>query len=248
VYEDALELVYSRDTDIQNDKEILQALSSDSTLSIPESWEKIVHIQNGSIRYAACRCFLNNCFGENKVDYVGDLRVVFSLFDTTIILPGSENMTKPQVMVKFNSLPKLLEHPNKDGEAMDSAEREAEQYAALLRRQGSALERVKMRVPVRSKLWSDLTCRLYYFFSLYPSDVIHGRSDVEYWEALKEREQAKRKDKDRVNWMDWNTQRKTAQFFKEEIYPKLKLFDMPIFIQNDQQTISVEKFFSLVFN
>lgn len=243
MYEDALELLNSRDADIQNDKSILQVLSATS-LSTPTAWDKIIHIRNGSIRYAACQSFLNETVGKCEVCQSGDIRVIFSLFDTTISLPGKA-ATDQQITVSFETILRPIESPNAQYKIVSQKEKDAEQYLSLLRHKGAISELVRVRVPEDSKFWSDWICCLYYIFILHPSDLIHSRNGVGYWEALLDEERMKRKRRERKDWEDWNAQRRTVQYFKEKLYPKLYLFELPISIQINQRAYPVDKFFSL---
>ena len=242
MYESAWELLHSRDDDIQNDKSILHLLST-TTLSTSEAWNKIVHIRNGSIRYAACHSFLGKEVGKNEVQQTGDTRVVFLMEDATISLPGQSAATQ-QITVSLNDLPNLVDHPTKS-ETMCSAEKSVEKYLSLLKSNGSVPELVRARMPEESKYWSDFGCRMYYYFVLHPCDVIQDRDTILYWESVLDEEKEKRKSRDRKNWEDWNAQRRIVQYFKEEIYPKLLAFELPVFIRINQRVYPAEKFFSL---
>lgn len=244
MYEDALELVNSRSKDIQNDQYILNQLST-SSLSIPESWDQIVHIRNGAIRHAACRSFLNEEIGKGEVRQTGDVRVVYSTEDVTIMLPGKSD-AKKQISVEFDGLSHLASNPNSGDDTPSKQELNTDAYVSLLRKNGPIPDRVRLRGPEGKELWSDLGCYLYYFFILHPSDIIHGRSELSYWEAQQDVEKQERETRKRERWLAWTAQRKLVSFFNEQIYQKLLLFEMPVFIQVDQVSMPADKFFALV--
>lgn len=238
MYEDAIKLANFRDNDIQNDKKLLQQLIT-TPLSVPETWDKIVHIRNGAIRYAACESFLSDQIGKGEVRQAGDIRAVYSLSDANISLPcGSD--TRRQITVSFDSLPHLFECPNTKDDKFSKEEKAAEAYASLLRQHSPIPERVRLRVQ-GSKEWTNWECYLYYIFLLYPSDLIHGREELNIGKQNRMRRGWRRKDRDKKKWADWNAQRQTVMFFKENIYPKLQMFEMPVMIQVGQLTLSVDE-------
>lgn len=243
MYEDALELLHSRDADIQNDKENLHTLTTTS-LSVPKAWDKIVHIRNGAIRHAACRSFLNVQIGQGEVRQTGDTRVIYSLLNTTILLPG-EAAAERQIIVSFDSLARLVNRPDTKSKAVSMEEKGVELYISLLKCNGSIPDRVKARLPKESEFWSAWACRLYYFFILHPCDIIHDRDSLCYWENLLDEVKQSKKNSERKAWEDWSVQRRTVLFFKEKAYPKLLLFELPIVIQINQQIYPVDKFFDL---
>lgn len=244
MYEDALELANSRSRDIQNDQNILNQLSTTS-LSIPEAWDQIVHIRNGAIRYAACCSFLNEEIGKGEVRQTGDVKVVYSTEDITIMFPGGSD-TKKQISVIFEKLPCLTSNPNSDNEIPSKQELDTDAYVSLLRKNGSIPDRVRLRGPEGKEFWSDLGCYLYYFLILHPSDIIHGRSELSYWEMQQDVERQKRQDRKKEKWLAWTAQRKLVSFFNEQIYQKLLLFELPVFIQVNQSWMPADKFFALV--
>lgn len=244
MYEDAMDLANSRSKDIQNDQHILQQLST-SSLSIPEAWDQIVHIRNGAIRYAACNSFLNEEIGKGEVRQAGDIKVVYSAEDITIIFPGGAG-TKKQISVIFDKLSCLVSNPNSDTDPLSKEELATNAYVSLLRKNGAIPDRVRLRGPEGNELWSDLNCYLYYFFILHPSDIIHGRSELSYWEAQQEADERKRQAKKKEQWLAWYAQRQQATVFNEMIYKKLLLFGIPIFIQFDQMQMPAENFLAFV--
>ena len=90
MYEDAIELMNSRSEDIQADQKTLDVLST-SSLSIPESWDKIVHIRNGAIRHAACCSFLGEAVGQGEVRQAGSIRVVYTTPDASLHIPDRKS-------------------------------------------------------------------------------------------------------------------------------------------------------------
>lgn len=243
MYEDAMELIDSRSADIQNDRKILDVLST-SSLSIPEAWDRIVHIRNGSIRHSVCCSFLKEKIGDGEVRQAGDVRVVYSIADATISIPGSCEGQK-QILVSLDRISSLVDCPNTKKEKPSREEEELGAYISLLKHNAPIPERVRLRDPdIRAK-WSDFTCCLYYFFILHPADIFQGKSELDYWEALQATERMCRKEREREAWAAWNAQRNNAAYFKKEIYPSLLPFKIPIFIRLDGATIPADKFFSL---
>ena len=244
MYEDALELVNSRSKDIQNDQYILNQLST-SSLSIPESWDQIVHIRNGAIRYAACCSFLNEEIGKGEVRQTGDVKVIYSTEDMTIMLPGKSD-SKRQICVTFDKLPCLTSNPNSSEDSPSKQELDINAYVSLLRRNGSIPDRVRLRGPADARFWPSFACYLYYFIFLHPSDIIQGRCELSYWEAQQEMKKQERQNRMKKKWLDWTAQRNLVSYFSERIYQKLLLFEMPVFIQVDQSLMPADKFFAYV--
>lgn len=243
MYEDAMELINSRSEDIKNDQKILDVLSTTS-LSIPDSWDKIVHIRNGAIRHAACRSFLEETIGKGEVRQAGDVRVIYVTPDASLHIPCIRD-DKQRIIVSLTSLENISPQPSNNGNTPSKKEEELEAYIFLLKNRGPIPDIVRMRDPESRSDWSDAFCRLYYFFVLHPSDIFQGRSEVEYWEALEATERIGRKEKDREAWSSWNAQRNTVTYFKRNIYPKLLPFDFPIYFQTDGACFSADKFFSM---
>lgn len=243
MYEDAIELMNSRSEDIQADQKTLDVLST-SSLSIPESWDKIVHIRNGAIRHAACCSFLGEAVGQGEVRQAGSIRVVYTTPDASLHIPCIRD-DKQRLIVSLPSLKSLSSQPAPGGNRPSKKEEELEAYIFLLKNRGPIPDIVRMRDPEFRSTWSDTLCRLYYFFILHPSDVFQGKSGVEYWEALETVERIGRKEKEREAWTSWNAQRNIVACFKSNTYPRLLPFEFPIFIQTDEACIPADRLFSM---
>ena len=244
MYEEAIELLLSRDNDIQADKRTLELLSSNS-ISISEAWRHLIRLKNGAIRFNACQDFLRMQLGSGTLEQAGDMRIAFvSEHGIQVELPG-ENSEDQRIFVAIPSIERIIDNPFKTISA-DKYETFLEEYVKLLHIPNSIPSRVRLRVSPGSQNWSRFTCWLYYVFVLHPKDMLSGRYGAEYWESELDKQRSLRINKDASDKESWAHQRLTADHFKKTLYQNLLPFDMPVMFHAPyRMPIPIEEFFSI---
>lgn len=239
MYEDALDILSTRDKALQNDKSILRLLS-ENNLSIPETWEQLTHIKNGSIRYSACQDFLCNQLGKGSVEQAGDVRIIYKVDDMSVSLPGV-NMKEKQITIEFLRPVEDVNQVKKD--EANKREKFLKKYIELLDDYAPVSKLVRARYPEKSEDWSDLSCQLYYFFIMHPIDFLSGKSSKNYWVSelkdLKLKQDEHKKDSRKVFFR----KKQEAEYFKQRFLPKLQPFDLPVYIQYPGSCMSLETYF-----
>lgn len=248
MYEKAMDLLLSRDADIQSDKRVLNILVSND-ISIPETWNQLMHLKNGSIRFNACQEFLKHQIGPGSLEQSGDIRNVYSAKvssgSVSITLPGIQ-APEQCIFVSLSAIYRIVDKP-KSSLPISSRENFLEEYLNLLQEPNNIPDRVRIRSSSEMQEWSDLMCWLYYVFVLHPKDWIKGRCSKEYWMRELEEEKSLRISKEVSAKNCWENQRLAADTFKKCIYPQLLPFEMPILFQISHKKISmpIKDFFAL---
>lgn len=244
MYEQAKELIASRQAILQHDRELLDLVPFME--GFPEKiWKALSEIHSDTTRFFACREYLAEQFPDAVVENGLDGRIKVITQTWSVSFPGKDS-EKQCITVEFPDYPDMLTAIAQPVPVLQSDRELAVAAYTEAAKSGKAGWReqadLRMAIENEGKKAQEKKSGLLWFAIIRLGDYMSGRGSYLYWEHLVESLAQKRNKESNDKTTSWMKAQGIYSRFQTALLPQLQEFGFPVCIRCGQRFVGMDAF------